>query len=561
MRTIRFAYWLFLTVLLGLLLTAGCTVKNKGTPHANQPPKVFFSAIPISGTIFTKPDQFFWFATDRDGYIIEFQYALQPDSIVRIAQSGAKADSAVRAFLAAHPVDTDTIWHWVVVDNLTRNGQTDTIALPTASKSPTDTLTRNSVVFVRARDDRQALSTDSIAKVTNFGVMDSLLNLNPNAIAYRLFGRKNRSPETYFQSISVCNKSSIASGLPTLYSRDADNYNDDPFMRVGHCGITARWTGDDSLDYPNQPQPPLVYFWELFGPFATQQASGPDTNRLWASTTYPIRYPGPPASRSARTFTSATSMTFFGLKGFDTLTNFRPGYYFFRVRSMDDAGVIDSVNAPLGKNPATFTFRVVHPRFDRKILLISKQPLDVSIFATGDASPPAGDSFKVQSQYLKLIRDAGYGGVIDSAQDSKFWQITASLPSGVAPNTVPESILARYQLVIFHKDYSFPSSQQPIFLTFLKAYMDAGGSVWGMGRDDLSDLIPIFNASQPEELPFNVFNPINGVGYFYFGAEKLMYSAHSLSVARDSFTREEFIGAEPLLTGFPALEEIGRAHV
>jgi hypothetical protein len=40
------------------------------------------------------------------------------------------------------------------------------------------------------------------------------------------------------------------------------------------------------------------------------------------------------------TFTRAQSVTFFGLPGFDTLTNFRPGVYHFRVRARDDAGVV-----------------------------------------------------------------------------------------------------------------------------------------------------------------------------------------------------------------------------
>jgi hypothetical protein len=100
MRTIRVVYWLFLVSLVGLLLSAGCTVKNKGTPHANQPPKVFFSSIPVSGSIFTKPDRFFWFALDRDGYIVEFQYALVPDSIIGFSRvPEARRDSVVRDFL------------------------------------------------------------------------------------------------------------------------------------------------------------------------------------------------------------------------------------------------------------------------------------------------------------------------------------------------------------------------------------------------------------------------------------------------------------------------------
>ncbi len=537
MRTIKIVYGLFLVAVFGLLLSAGCTVKNRGTSHPNTPPKVFFSTVPVAGTIFTKPDQFFWYATDRDGYITEFQYALQPDSLVGIARAGANPDSAVRAFLAVHPLDTDTIWHWVVVDNISRNGQTDTIALPTSSRVAGDTVTRNSVVFVRARDDRGALSSDSLGRAANSAEFNLLYQRHPNSIAYRIYGRKNRPPDTWYQSISVCNKSPVGPGVPIFYSLDDSTYDPDPFLRVGHCGITIRWVGTDSLDYPNQTQPAFDYFWELFGPFPSQTTvGGGDSTKLWASTTYPVRYPGT-GPTSLRTFTSTTSTTFYGLKGFDTLTNFRPGYYLFRVRARDDAGVADPA-------PATNAFVVIHPRFDRSVLLISKQPIDTSIFARGDASPPAVDSFKVQNYYLKMIRDAGYGSLVDSAQDVKFFTRTQA---------VPESLLGRYKLVIFHKDFVFPSQGVTPFLASLKAYMDAGGSVWGFGRDDLSDLGTIFNAPDPAELPFDLSSPINGVGYFYFGVEKMHYSAHSLSVARDSITREEFIGADPLKAGFPPL--------
>jgi hypothetical protein len=423
----------------------------------------------------------------------------------------------------------------VTVDNIARNGQTDTIALPT---SRLDTNTINTVIFVRARDDRGTLSTDSLGRATNAAELNLLWQRHPNSIAYRAFGRKNRPPRTHFQSISVCNRSAVSSGIPVFYSLDDSTYDPNPFLRVGHCGITIRWVGSDSLDYPNQTQPAFDYFWELFGPFPNQFTVGPDTNRLWASSTYPVRYPGT-GSRTARTFTSATAVTFLGLKGFDTLTNFRPGYYLFRVRARDDAGVV----APLGTvegRPATATntFIVIHPRKDRNILLVGKQT-----DTTSDARPPNADSFKIQNYYLKLLRDAGYGSLIDSAQDVKFFNRTQA---------APESLLGRYKLVIFHKENSFPSQGVTPFLASLKAYMDAGGSVWGLGREDLTDLAPIFQG-EPGERPFDLSNPINGVGFFYFGAEKMFYAGHALTVARDSVTYEEFIGADPLKAGFPPL--------
>ncbi len=572
MRAIRIVYWSFLVSLLGLLLSSGCTVKNKGTPHANQPPKVFFSSIPVSGTIFTKPDQFFWFALDRDGYIVEFQYALIPDSIIGFSKvPEPQRDSVVydflkrnrpdatgewKAFRVADPLRLDTLrYPWVSVDNISQNGQTDTIALPTSSRTASDTTTRLTLVFVRARDDRGTLTTDS----PNYP--------DSNSIAWRNFGRKNRPPRTHFVNIGTCNRAAITAvgSPPTFYSLDVNTYDPSPFMRVGHCGITINWIGSDSLDYPSQPQPRFDYFWELFGPFSSAASSGAgDSTKLWASTTYPNRWPGPNAlpyqSPNRRTFTPATSMTFFGLRGFDTLTNFRPGFYHFRVRARDDADV-------LATQAASVTFRIFHPRFDRDILLIGKSTDNGSpvIFIPpttflSEASPLPAESTAVQNYYLKLIRDAGYVFPrFDSAQDVTFF-------SGKTP--IPESLLARYKLVIFHKWRSyFTGSGETNFLVSLKNYMDAGGSVWGMGRDDLSDIVTIFNQPQPTEIPFDQSfmpgtgpgsGPLNGVGYFYFGVEKMFYSAHNLSVARDSVSREEFVGADPsdvaVSEGFPSLD-------
>lgn len=538
----RTGYWLLWLGLLALALGAGCTVKNKGVAHENSAPRVFFSTVPVAGTVFTKPDQFFWFALDKDGYIIEFQYALIPDSpLIRLASAPpGKEDSVVRAFLKARPVDSDTIWHWVSVDNIQGNGQTDTIALPTTSQFASDTATRNSVVFVRARDDRQALSTDPLPAAKNAAdsaKFDLMFAANPSAIAWRHFGRKNRPPRTHFRSIGVCNKSPISSSglIPTFYTRDFNTYDTSAFMKVGHCGITIEWFGSDSADYPNQEQPPLDYFWELYGPFPSSQTAGAaDTTKLWASSTYPIRYPGTgPTSR--RTFTSATSVTFFGLRGFDTLTNFRSGFYHFRVRARDDANVV----SPLA-NASTNTFRVFYPQFDRDILLAHKATFSGGLVKLvppygliPDGSTPPQESVLVQNYYLKLIRDAGYAGRIDSARDVKFF--------GQGDN-VPESLLARYKLVIFHKERNFPSSGLTNFLASLKAYMDAGGSVWGLGRNDLSDLGASFD---PPEIFFSRFDPVTGVGYYYFGAEKMYYPAHHRSVAVDSVSFEEFVGADP----------------
>jgi hypothetical protein len=174
-----------------------------------------------------------------------------------------------------------------------------------------------------------------------------------------------------------------------------------------------------------------------------------------------------------------------------------------------------------------------------------------------DGSTPPQESVLIQNYYLKLIRDAGYGTHFDSAQDYKFFSEKSEPGSSPPAPPISESLLARYKLVIVHKERAFPTANTQL-LAMLKNYMDAGGSVWVLGRDDLSDLTTGFNVAQPIELFFDRNNPVSGVGYFYFGAEKMFYHAHSLSVARDSISREEFVGADPsnvaLGEGFPPLD-------
>ena len=576
-------YWHFAIGLLyaavGFILAgSGCTVKKRGTAYVNTPPTVFFSTVPIASTVFTKPEELFWYATDRDGYIIEFQYALIPDSLIGGGLTRfpvSQRDSVVRVFLSRNRPNSSGIWEvfkdtlrrdtlrfsWVAVDNVGQNGQTATIGLPSASSNPADTATRPTEVFVRARDDKGALSTDVLSRATTPKDLDSLLQ-NANAIAWRNFGRKNRPPDSHFRNISICNRFPIAQVLeqnpPVLYSLDRPTYNSDPFLRVGHCGITINYEGSDSLDYPNQAQPNFEYFWELFGPYPTrfQVDLNADSNRLWASTAYPVRWSPGLGSPTKRFFTSAKSFTFYGLKGFDTLTNYKPGYYHFRVRAKDDAQVADTT-------PALVIFGVVRPRLDRPILLIAKltftggptiqkngQPDGSTPFQdTTLAGTPDVGAMEVQNYYLRLIRNAGYGSEIDSSQDLKIFAYNKS---------IPESLLARYKLVIFHKEKAFPSNGTTEMLVSLKAYMDAGGSVWGFGRDDMSDLVPIFSGTEPVEFPFNQSQPNTGVGYFYFGAQEIFYHAHHGGLALDSVTREEFVGADPsevaLGEGFPVLE-------
>ena len=491
---------------------AGCTIKNKGTARENQPPSVFFSPVPLENSIFSAPGQFFWFASDPDGYIVEFQYSVQFDSAVRnsVKDSTGKPVGTPADFIARNAPDNQAVWNWVSVENLTTNGQTDTIALP-ATPRLNDTLF--SVVFLRALDDKGAYSN----------------------IAWRRYGRQNRAPRTHLNGIN-----GFTSNFPVFYSLDSRTFDDT--LQVGHTGLTISWFGSDSLDYPKTSPPPFSYFWELFGPFANEAVipiNPVDSSKLWASSDRPDHYK--PDSILPGRFVRDQSVTFFGLKGFDSLTNFRTGAYLFRVRARDDAGAVDTSLL------AQVRFTIIKPRFDRKILLLYKKYLAIN---TGE--PDTLTAMFTQGYYLNLIRLAGYGNDMDSLLDLK--DVNEFFP-------IAESTLARYRLVIFHKEGLRPSNAGA-FMSSLRNYTNAGGSVWGLGRDDLIDFSgqgagiacpPLVNG-----ITYNNTNPVDGIAFFYYAVNAMFNQCHfqRLSPTGDSVSAEEFIGAEPspFVPDFPLLD-------
>lgn len=484
---------------------AGCTIKNKGTAHENQPPQVFFAPVPLENTLFTAPSLLFWYATDPDGYIVQFEYSIQSDSLIR----ATKRDSAgipigsPLDFIQKHPTSSgDTIWKWLVVSNLNVNGQTAVVALP----SDTFKVFR-SVVFIRARDDQGAYTPDSLLR-------------------WRSFRRQNRPPNSYISSVNGFGGSPVSEVFFTL---DRRTFSDSSDRRTGHNGVTIKWFGSDSLDYP-RAQPKFDYFWELFGPFTDVFSGRADSTRLWASSEHPDHYN---PSFTAPRYAPADSVTLYGLRGVDMPDNYKIGAYFFRVRSRDDAGVSDPT-------PASLRFQVIHPRFDRKILLVWKRPR-TSSGPTGE--PNRANDSASQSYYIDLIRRAGYDGSdFDAVYDAKTF---------VADIAIPDSLLARYQFVIYHKEQLIRTQDFALSGSLVK-YMNGGGSVWGLGRDDLLDLDGPGSGidDRLSLVSYNDFDPSIGVAFFYFGIDAMVSDHHVNEVIAEERTHvsnEQFVGADTLL--------------
>jgi len=495
-----------------LLISSACTIKKGGTAHTNQPPFVFFSPVPLENSLFTAPSQLFWYATDPDGYIVQFEYSIQVDSVVRASKkdSTGKPIGTPLDFIKAHSPNADTIWHWTIISNLGQNGQTAVVALPSDTSK-----VFQSVVFIRAQDDQGAYTPDSLIK-------------------WRTFKRQNRAPNTFLGLINNVVPPlplvNIATVTEFFFSLDSPTYSGTPEdLRTGHSGVTITWLGSDSLDYP-RTQPKFDYFWELFGPFNDFSSARKDSTKLWAASDRPFHY-SPDLTRPR--YTSDQSFTFFGLRGADA-DNYKPGYYFFRVRTRDDAGVSDPT-------PIALKFVIIHPRFDRKILLIRRLTREFW-GPTGEPSQSADEAS--QGYYINLIRQAGYGSYFDTVQDVRKVVVTSP---------IPDSIMARYKLVIVHKEQLFPTGNAADMNLSLMKYMNAGGSVWTLGRDDLLDIDGPGASIKPTGLliQYDENNPSNGFPFFFFGIDGMLSDGHLLRILEangDHVSNEQFIGADTLVS-------------
>ncbi len=498
-----------------LLISGGCTIKKKGTAHTNQPPFVFFAPVPLENSLFTTPSQLFWYATDPDGYVVQFEYSIQVDSVVRASKKDntGKPIGTPLDFIKAHSTNADTIgiWHWTIISNLGQNGQTAVVALPSDTSK-----VFQSVVFIRAQDDQGAYTPDSLLK-------------------WRTFQRKNRAPDTFLGRINSVTpptpQNNIATVTEFFFSRDSLTYSGTPEdLRTGHTGVTITWLGSDSADYP-RTQPKFEYFWELFGPFNDFSTAKVDSNKLWAASDRPFHYD---PSFITQRYTSDQFFTFFGLRGADNPINNKPGYYFFRVRTRDDAGVSDP-------KPIALKFVIIHPRFDRKILLIRRLARQ-SWGPTGEPAQLADEAS--QGYYINLIRQAGYGSDFDSLQDTRTEVVTSPLF---------DSILARHKLVIVHKEQLFPTGNAAEMNLSLMKYMNVGGSVWVLGRDDLLDIDGPGASINSEGLliQYDENNPSNGFPFFFFGINGMLSDGHLLRVigsSGDHVSNEQFIGADTLVS-------------
>lgn len=204
-------------IIFAIMVNVGCEPDRTGTATPNSAPKVFMVNTPPDSAQFSRNPELNWYATDIDGYVAFFRYAVLVDTNLII--NGQLVTPEV---FIEQATDEDFGWDTLEV-TLDLPQSTATIKLYGDTLDPVNVYTKQ-YFFVQAEDDRGAMSE----------------------IQYRMYSRNNHYPNTH-----------LASGTTFINAIDANS---------PAPGVHLSWWGADSTDW-GRADPPLDYEWRLYGPF------------------------------------------------------------------------------------------------------------------------------------------------------------------------------------------------------------------------------------------------------------------------------------------------------
>jgi hypothetical protein len=209
--------FLLVSILLLMAVFAGCGPDRSGTPFENQKPIVYIANTPPDGARFSRNPDLNWYATDIDGFISFFRYAVVVESLLTInGQQVSVEDFADQA--------TDDQFGWTVLEvDLDHPQSTATVRLYANVDFPVDSFV-NQYFFIQAADNLGALSD----------------------MKWRRYSRNNHYPNTHHRGSRV-------------YINAKNDESPAP-------GIQVTWSGADSTDW-GRAIPPLEFEWRLYGPF------------------------------------------------------------------------------------------------------------------------------------------------------------------------------------------------------------------------------------------------------------------------------------------------------
>jgi hypothetical protein len=281
-------------------------------------------------------------------------------------------------------------------------------------------------------------------------------------------------------------------------------------------GVRVAWVGKDSIDIPGI-QPDFDWNIRIYGPF--QDSVSCDTTGPYRQYINPID--GSHWIRAKEEY----------------LTNLEKGWYRVYAQNRDDA-LTPSIPA-LGYLVIYEPTWIRHPEETKQILLANHSFYATSPVTQGEL--PIADTALVRSFYCEMVETyltaSGY-----PADDYDWIDYTVRANN----YSVTKSDLYNHRLVIIiDTDMLNPLAENASIkqITPYCDYMDVGGMVWVIGRRSFDE------RPQGGTYEFGATGKYS-IAYNYFD----LSSAYSPSfVSWDDYHQAEFVGASPLISGFPSL--------
>jgi hypothetical protein len=501
-------------------LLPGCgELKNKGEVPENAAPVCSLVNTPTDSAVFARNEPIYWYASDRDGFIVRYKYAVVKTEDLPVDESTMLPD--YDAFIAAsRAADFDyDYWDFNIPtdDPPTETGQSTSELVRLYADKECETCRIEQAFFVVAQD--------------NFGAWSN--------VPYRIFFRTNHPPDT-----------EIETRASALFG---PHYAGTCIEGLGQVssGISVSWSGSDVLDYPGR-QPDFEYEWKVFGPF--DSIIGYNEDEFDDDSVDYSNYTSeedlvlsscdadPQGCWTTRTFATLTDL----FRNLDFPDQTIVGYFVFQVTTQDDAFVPDPT-------PAHGVFKAIQPACERKILLIDftrwgAQPASL----WGDCTPCGsfgGELREYYQNYMKqIVRDAA-GYEVD------FYYRPYGSPTLWFPPD--KDYICRYKLVIL-MDEEIYSGLVPSWLFRLTEYMDIGGKVMMFGPDLFFEYVSI---NEPGRTVQN-FGVQRGVmPYFYFNVQAQYCPNWVYNWFNDLPTNEELISASALEPDIPSVLHVDWDHV
>ncbi len=515
-----------------LIFIWSCGELEKGRFPTNAPPQLYLVNIPTEDASFTINPLVYWWGTDSDGRIMEYQYLVIPESkmdgegnIVDLGLIAKDANGLIDSlFVKAIEGIPHTEWVDTLIaqhlnqagyranrDSLTAVIDTQTSVNLIMFAELDTTIYVNQYFFVRGVDNDGAVSKIWRSETQGGNV-------------FRRLSRNNHPPNTHIDTVKFA-KTGVYYCLPET--------------TMTWKGIKLEWEGSDSSDYPGS-QPDFYYKWELYGPF--DDTANANLNVIVDSSW----------NDAADTrWVLETSRTFVNLKNYNEENGGHHGWYLFRVNSRDDAFVVD-------ETPAEVFIHVVHPLIDfwpenqRKVLMV-----DASMYGSRRSygfPQEENGRIKVLNIYNGLF--SAIAGDLGISYDIWYDSTVSARSLKNPPN---ELLLSQYKLVIVLNHCETPGVEGPSstsrdsgYVQYTN-YLNVGGSVWFLGLNSwtlLSGGWHETDAGAPRS-GFNGFPIRANLARSYFGLLKVFYPSWGMGNRND-----EFIGANPFLevAGFPYLE-------